>query len=144
MLKNKKRVYRPRLNRPFRVITFLGALLIITAAACIYPLPPTQLSPPDGSVFSNFPRTTTLEWKALIGAAAYRVEVDCFHCCQSGAWCTDVGQEFYVRQVTNTTHTFDFVGAQPGRWRVSGINGQGQEGSRSGWWGFTYTVSADE
>jgi hypothetical protein len=140
MLENKNRVYRQRLNRPLKIIAFLGAILIIMAAACIYPLPPTQLSPPDGSVFDHYPRTTTLEWKPLIGAAAYRVEVDCFHCCQSGAWCSDLGIVWQEWQVTNTTHTFNFVGAQPGRWRVSGINGQGQEGNRSGWWNFTYTV----
>jgi hypothetical protein len=146
MLENKKRVYRRWLKWPYGVVVILGALLIITAAACIFPLAPTQLSPPDGSVFGHFPRTTTLEWQPLIGAVAYRVEVDCFHCCGTGQWCTDIpGREWLV--VDNhpaTTYTWDWVGAQPGRWRVSGINGQGQEGSRSGWWGFEYTVAADE
>lgn len=140
MLDNKKRVYRRWLKSPYGVVVILGSLLIITAAACIYPLPPTQVSPPDGSVFNHFPRTTPLEWQALIGAVAYRVEVDCFHCCQSGQWCTDVGRTWFETTTTNTTFTHTFVGAQPGRWRVSGINGQGQEGTRSGWWGFTYTV----
>jgi hypothetical protein len=139
MLENKKRVYRRWLNRPFRVLVILGALLIITAVACIYPQPPTLLSPPDGSVFDNHPRTTTLEWQPLIGAAAYRVEVDCFDFCQCEEWCTDVGDECIVDTTTDTTYTFDFVGAKPGRWRVSGINDQDQEGQRSDWWYFEYT-----
>lgn len=41
--------------------------------------PPVQLSPAEGMVFSNVPRTTILEWDAVPGAAAYGVDIDCYH-----------------------------------------------------------------
>ena len=101
---------------------------------------PQQVSPQSGSVFNYFPRKTTLQWKAVPGAASYTVEVDCFQCCQTGAWCTDVGQTFkIVPGLTATYYTFDFVGAQPGRWRVWAVGSNGQESAKSGWWEFKYT-----
>jgi hypothetical protein len=44
-----------------------------------------------------------------------------------------------VRGVTGTSYTFNFVGAQPGRWRVSSVNGGGVAGPPSGWRQFRYT-----
>lgn len=101
---------------------------------------PTLTSPTCGSTFSNFPRTTTLKWNAVSGAASYIVEVDCYHCCESGKWCTEVGKT-HIRKtgITATEFTFDFVGAQPGRWRVSAVDSKGKEGAKSAWCNFTYT-----
>jgi hypothetical protein len=102
---------------------------------------PTQLSPPDGSVFNNFPRTTTLTWTAVPGAASYTVEIDCFHCCQSGFWCTDIGQAFRIQTgIPTASFTFNFVGAQPGRWRVWAVGPNGEQSPKTGWWVFSYTV----
>lgn len=99
----------------------------------------TLVSPPDGSVFGNFPRTTSLGWVPLPNAASYVVEIDCLGCCGS-QWCADVGRQFRIaRGITATSYTFDFVGAQPGRWRVWGVDAAGQEGPKSPWWGFRYT-----
>jgi hypothetical protein len=101
---------------------------------------PVQVSPGSGSVFSQYPRTTTLRWKPVDGATSYTVEVDCFSCCQSNAWCTDVGETWkVVPGITETSYTFDFVGAQPGRWRVWAVSSSGTEGFKSGWWEFKYT-----
>ncbi|MCK4528327.1 choice-of-anchor D domain-containing protein, partial [candidate division WOR-3 bacterium] len=103
-------------------------------------LTPTQLSPADGSVFSNYPRKTTLEWSAVPGATSYTVEIDCYHCCQSGKWCTDVGKTYkLVPNIKATSYTFNFVGAQPGRWRVWAVDAIGQERPKTGWWEFRYT-----
>jgi len=33
---------------------------------------------------------TTVTWRPVSGAAAYGVEIDCFHCCQVNRWCSDV------------------------------------------------------
>jgi hypothetical protein len=99
---------------------------------------PAQLSPPDGSSFSHYPRTTTLEWSIVPDASYYRVEVDCFHCCASGYWCNDVGQTWLVKEATGTEFTFDHVGAQPGRWRVWAVYYDGSEGPQTGWWTFEY------
>jgi hypothetical protein len=141
MKENQKHVYRRWLNRTHRIAVIFGAIMLITAVACIYPLPPTQLFPPDGTVFDRDPHWTTLEWKPLIGAVMYRVEVDCLGCCGDSQWCTDLGEEWYVADETDSTHNFDFGDTHIGRWRVSGINSQGQEGQRSGWWEFTYPVA---
>jgi hypothetical protein len=101
---------------------------------------PRQKSPTNGSVFSNFPRTTRLDWDPVPGAAKYVVEIDCFSCCTAGKWCTDVGKQWkVVPNLTATDYTFDFVGAQPGRWRVWAVSASGEEGPKSGWWEFKYT-----
>jgi hypothetical protein len=91
---------------------------------------PSQLSPPDAAVFSNFPRTTTVTWGSVPGAVAYSVEIDCFHCCQRNAWCTDVGgSSQIIRGLTTTSYTFEYYGAQPGRWRVWAV-GEGASQAR--------------
>ncbi len=102
--------------------------------------PPVQLSPPDGSVFDHYPRTTRLIWEPVPGALIYGVEIDCFHCCAVDQWCTDVGQTWFIEgEITGTEYVFDFVGAQPGRWRVWIVSADGSEGPKSGWSTFIYT-----
>jgi len=106
---------------------------------CERPAPPVQISPPEGSVFEHYPRTTTVTWAEVQGVYSYGVEVDCYHCCAEGEWCTDVGQTWFVTsEIYETNYTFDFVGAQPGRWRVWAIYPDGTEGPKSGWWEFRY------
>ncbi|NYT02808.1 MAG: hypothetical protein GKC10_08665 [Methanosarcinales archaeon] len=118
-----------------------GTMIGPAVSAAMTRLPaPVQKSPASESVFSIYPRTTTLRWAPVNGAASYTVEVDCFHCCQSGAWCTDMGETWkVVPGIADTTYTFDFVGAQPGRWRVWAVDSSGNEGFKSGWWNFRYT-----
>ncbi|HEU4834347.1 MAG TPA: toll/interleukin-1 receptor domain-containing protein [Pyrinomonadaceae bacterium] len=92
---------------------------------------PTLLSPRDGTRFSQFPRTVTLVWDKVPGARYYKVEIQF----ESNGWAT-LGA---IRNVRSTTLTFDFVGAQPGRWRVWGVGDGGEDGPKSGWWGFYFT-----
>lgn len=106
---------------------------------CERSAPPVQISPPDGSIFEHYPRTTTVTWAEVQGAYSYGVEVDCYHCCAVDEWCTDVGQTWIVTsEIYKTNYTFDYVGAQPGRWRVWAIYPDGTEGPKSGWWEFRY------
>ena len=95
---------------------------------------PVLISPPDGSVFSNYPRITTCKWGAVAGAAKYQFEAE--------FW--EINQKLWVKRysakVPATTYTFDFVGNQPGRWRVAAVDAGGHVGMPSGWWGFVYTV----
>lgn len=95
-------------------------------------IPPNQISPADGTVFSHYPRRTTLRWEDVHGATSYTVEVEYKY---GNTW------SFLKREtgIKATIYTFDFVGAQPGRWRVWGVGGAGQEGPKSGWWEFRYT-----
>ena len=95
---------------------------------------PKQLSPADGQVFSHYPRTTTLEWSAVPDATSYMVEIE--FCSPAG--CDDWSVEYDPVTVTTTSYTFNFVGAQPGRWRVWAVS-NGQESPKSDWWGFRYT-----
>jgi len=101
---------------------------------------PAQLSPANGSVFENYPRTTRLQWSPVPGAATYTVEIDAYDV-GSGRWFSDLAGKPWglVPNIKETSYTFDFVGAQPGRWRVWAVDANGQEGPQSGWWEFRYT-----
>jgi uncharacterized protein YraI len=95
---------------------------------------PRQIAPPDGSVFDFYPRTTTLEWSSVRGAASYQLEIE-FSYPPDWQWSSD-----YIsgQTVEDTSFTFDFVGAQPGRWRVTALDENGTPGAPSPWWGFEY------
>ena len=91
--------------------------------------PPLQLSPCDGAVFDHWPRTTTVEWTPVPGAASYTVEI----AYSDGTWHSSL-----TAGITGPSHTFEFVGAQPGRWRVKAVNPNGGETLYSPWRGFRY------
>jgi len=101
---------------------------------------PTQLSPANGSVFEHYPRTTRLQWSPVPGAATYTVEIDAYDP-GSGRWFSDLAGKPWdlVPNIKETSYSFDFVGAQPGRWRVWAVDANGLEGPQSGWWEFRYT-----
>jgi beta-lactam-binding protein with PASTA domain len=102
---------------------------------------PVQTSPADGAVFSNFPRTTTVQWQAVSGAASYTME---WAFLSPGQTCaaadTTGGRSGPIPNIAGTSHTFTFVGAQPGCWRVWAVDADGKEGAKSPWRGFRYTV----
>jgi hypothetical protein len=100
---------------------------------------PRQLSPENKAVFNHYPRETTLRWAPVPGAIGYILETDCYHCCESNRWCSDVKGQGYLTTVYTTSFTYNFVGAQPGRWRVWAIGENGQEGPKSDWREFRYT-----
>jgi thiol-disulfide isomerase/thioredoxin/outer membrane lipoprotein-sorting protein len=97
---------------------------------------PKLVSPEHHSYFDHFPRTTVLVWRAVPGAAGYRVETDYQY---SGKWWSEDHGKSYAVEVTATTYTFDFVGAQPGRWRVWAFDASGREGVKSEWREFVYS-----
>jgi hypothetical protein len=95
---------------------------------------PEHLGPADGSVLTNYPRNTTLEWARKEKAVSYRYEVECM--C-SGVWVTS------FNDTTNgTSFTFDWYGDQQGRWHITAIAADGTESDTSNWWYFTYDTSA--
>ncbi|MBN2369711.1 MAG: hypothetical protein JXO72_04425 [Vicinamibacteria bacterium] len=101
---------------------------------------PRQLSPADNSHFTNFPRKVTLRWKAVSGASAYDVEVDCLHCRQSGKWDSETGPAWKVGNgVRGTSYDFTFVGDNQGRWRVRAVKGA-EKSDWSPWWGFSFST----
>ena len=94
------------------------------------PATPVQLSPANGTVFDIFPRTMTLSWSDVPNAASYTVEIQFF----SGGWVA----HSMPSGLAGTSHTFDFVGAQPGRWRVWAVDADGEPSARSSWWEFDH------
>jgi hypothetical protein len=96
---------------------------------------PGLISPSNGAVFNNFPRTTELRWTSVSGASHYIVEIQY---CQTGF--VDCVSYPLVSGNVSTAYTFEFIGAQPGRWRVKSVTSGGVEGAWSEWWTFTYNV----
>jgi hypothetical protein len=103
---------------------------------------PTSTAPLDKSVFTLYPRQTTLKWTAGVGEKpiTYLVELQytsggdftTFGSWQEGEYSSN------IFTVNTLAYTFNFVGAQPGRWRVKAVNQYGVS-AWSEWWYFRYT-----
>src|SRR5258708_27432155 len=64
---------------------------------------PLQPSPPTGTVFNNYPRTTTLQWSAVPGAASYTVQV--YYYQPRDTTCTSGAQDYLTPNITGTSYT---------------------------------------
>lgn len=96
---------------------------------------PSPVSPPDGARYDHFPRHTVVVWTHVPGATSYLVEIQ--FCPSTG--CSDSTATRLGRATAyGNAFGFDFVGSQPGRWRVQGIDSSGAVGPLSAWSGFTY------
>jgi hypothetical protein len=99
---------------------------------------PLQISPPDGTIYSHYPRCVVLTWEETPGAASYTIEIDFY---SSGTWASDIGKGYKpVSNIKTTAYSFDFVGAQPGRWRVWAVTADHKEGPKSEWMEFSFTI----
>jgi lysophospholipase L1-like esterase len=105
------------------------------------PLPTPQLStPPEGAILNTYPRITTLRWQPVAGATGYRVEVvRGLQSPQSGVQWIEPPATYLI---TDTCHTFEFCGAQPGRWRITALDDTKRhtDSAPSQWNTFTYTI----
>lgn len=100
---------------------------------------PKLLAPAHGTVFDHYPRETVVIWEPVPLAAAYRVELDYGHAA-SGTWQSQrTGNPPWIFAARETRQKFNFIGAQPGRWRVWAVDAQGRAGAKSEWWEFSYT-----
>lgn len=122
-------------------LLFASSLVFASGAAQAWDRSaPAPLSPASGVTFDHYPRTTELTWRPVRGAATYAVEVDCFHCCDLGKWCTDVGKpRLAASGLGGTSYKFVWVGANWGRWRVWAVSATGEAGRKSEWQEFMYT-----
>jgi hypothetical protein len=77
---------------------------------------PTLLTPENGDVFNHWPRRLELKWDPVnIPSSIYEVEVDYF----DGSWAAESGRpSTHYHNVAGTSVIHNFVGMQPGRWRV--------------------------
>jgi hypothetical protein len=96
---------------------------------------PVLVGPANGVVLHNYPRATTLEWKAVSGAASYDVQILC-DTCGSTAW--SVWSE---KNTTGTSYAFTWVGDNHGRWRVTPVDSAGKRGPVSATWEFSYQTA---
>ncbi len=96
---------------------------------------PTPLAPPDRALFDVYPRVIELDWTDVGGAMSYDVQVDGGDLWAEPHW-WDTTSGWFVweeRIVATSGWTTDFVGAQPGRWRVRGLDARGVAGPASAW-----------
>jgi hypothetical protein len=105
----------------------------LTVSPPAAPPAPVHLSPRNGIILTDFPRTATLTWRAVPGAARYDVEVECLHCAVVGQW-----NPVANATVTQPNHTFTFPGDNDGRWRVTAIATNGTRGATSVFWTFKF------
>jgi len=101
---------------------------------------PKQISPADDAVFDIYPRTTKLEWEAVEGAVFYAVEIDACESLRYRIPCVNPQPLRFLKNTSTifgTSYTFNFVGAQAGRWRVWAI-ARGHQGFKSPWRTFVY------
>jgi Ca-activated chloride channel homolog len=100
---------------------------------------PALVSPPEGAVLTFFPRLIDFEWTPVPSAARYRIEVDCYQCCATDKWCSEVNPSaVQMREVAVPTFTIDFPGNHAGRWRVCAVDARGRPGATTAWRQFTF------
>jgi eukaryotic-like serine/threonine-protein kinase len=96
---------------------------------------PRLESPADGAVFTHFPRNFALHWirNAASEAVRYRVTIQY----------SDPARSFWSTwreiETSGEWHADNFVGAQPGRWRVTPILRNGSLGIPTAWREFRFT-----
>lgn len=98
---------------------------------------PELVSPVDGHVYEKMPpRSMALEWRAMPGAVRYEVEIEMQNV-NTGVWMPAPVE--ISRTITDQTKLFtEFPGAQPGRWRVTGISAGDTRSQTSDWWRFEH------
>lgn len=112
---------------------------------------PRLLSPEDGAFMHHYPRTTIVKWEPVVGASSYTVEIQMAMGPigqETDSW-YDLAEHHknfpastFVPpvKIKSTSFTFDWVGENMGRWRVWAIDDQGNEGLKSKWRYFKYTL----
>ena len=107
------------------------------------PIMPRLLSPKEGAVYNHYPRKTTLKWSQVgdkilfFKEYRYEVQVDYKY---GKTWALNDGRVYiHKKKLKDTSYTFNFVGAQPGRWRVRAVRLDGVKCPWTPWRTFRYT-----
>jgi TonB family protein len=105
------------------------------------PLPaPIQISPADQARLHGDPPTVVFEWSKVPGAKGYGIQRDYY---SGGHWASEAGQPTFITWVKDPSLTHDFIGAQPGSWRVWAIDNDGHPGQVSAWSVFTFSRGSE-
>jgi hypothetical protein len=137
-----------RIIRLIVVLTFCIAALGVAAWAYVVTRPPTDdkkvfytsppklVAPENDAKLSVYPRLLSFSWQPVAGAVKYLVDVEYF---DSGTneWKLLPAGSGRIES-TLTSATSGFVGAQPGRWRVTPVNALNERGQSSEWRTFIY------
>jgi len=124
------------------LISVLMCILCTPLVTAMDPTPwgaPVLVSPNSGTKLSHWPRATTLTWQPVTGAVSYRVD---YQYKDGDVWVTHGGSPATVTGINNASYTFNFVGDQPGRWRVSAYDGSIYS-KPSAWWTFSYSTRGE-
>lgn len=89
--------------------------------------PPVIVSPKDGAVFNVYPRKTVVTLRPVRLATGYQVE-----------WVFGAMQSGFTESSATPKVEFEFVGAQPGRFRVWALLPNGMRSRQSEWRDFRY------
>ena len=97
---------------------------------------PILTNPAANAVFDQYPRTITLSWKMVPAASGYLLETAY---CQAGEIDCVSYPAVTITNPLTSDYTFSFVGAQPGKWRVTTLASSPYRNSApSGWRWFTF------
>lgn len=106
-------------------------------------LPPSRTMPSDGQTFDIFPRETIFRWFLADGAMSYQLQVQ--FCQGTLSAVTNCAGDTLINIPAPTTpgafdvsHLINFVGAQPGRWRVRSVGNGGLTSDWTSWWYFLH------
>lgn len=102
---------------------------------------PVLFSPGNLATFDHWPRATTIVWLAVDDSSrpvTYNVEIE-YWGKNTSNWYSDV-TNYCSHITTELSCSFNFVGAQPGRWRVQAVDAAGNKGAFSAWRVFEYLI----
>jgi len=102
---------------------------------------PEIVFPLNGAKLYGFPRTTRIQWSPVPGANYYVIDVEG---CDGGE--LGCGRSFPLEGwrmppaygITGTNYVFDFLGNQPGRYRIWAVDAEGTPGIKTPWIVFQY------
>jgi hypothetical protein len=99
---------------------------------------PIQTNPYPDEAFQHYPRQITLSWKMVPAAVGYKVEIA--YCLADKVTCWNY-TPVTITGALKSYYTFSFVGAQPGKWRVTTLGAPTyRDSTPSAWRWFSFGI----
>jgi hypothetical protein len=129
-IKMKRRILLLSISIILLNLTFTAKAQVHRAITPERIAPPELVAPIPDAKLNMFPRRTVFEWKHVEGASKYEIVVEY----NDGKW------KLLKNASTNVpSYTLNFIGKQPGRWRVRSFSkATGRPGIYSEWREFIY------